>query len=91
MMHNVVKNIGLKAPLAAAIALATLLSACGNKDDLEPAKGEILPVTPAGAPKQPTPEELMTPTTQARPERSDEPLKRSEERKDDEYDLPPPG
>jgi hypothetical protein len=67
------------------------LSACGTKADLEPAAGEVLPVKPAGAPKQPTPKELMTPSIQAKPERSDEPLKRSEERKEDEYDLPPPG
>ncbi len=75
-----------------ALAPATLLlSACGSKADLKPAVGENLPVKPAGAPKQPTPEELMTPSIQARPERSDEPLKRSEERKEDEFELPPPG
>jgi hypothetical protein len=72
-------------------ACALVLSACGTKADLEPAVGEKLPVKPAGAPKQPTPKELMTPSTQAKPERSDEPLKRSEERKEDEFDLPPPG
>ncbi len=68
-----------------------ILAACGSKSDLKPAVGENLPVKPAGAPKQPTAEELMAPSIQARPERSDEPLKRSEERKEDEFELPPPG
>ncbi len=74
------------------LAVAALIPAgCGNRADLEPKAGQTLPVTPAGAPKQPTPEELTTPPTQARPQRSDEPLKRSEEREADEFDLPPPG
>ena len=71
--------------------ILVLLAACGTKADLKPAAGEVLPVKPAGAPKVPTPEELMTPSSQARPERSDEPLKRSEERQEDEFELPPPG
>jgi hypothetical protein len=31
----------------------------------------------------------MTPSVQARPQRSDELLKQSEERRDDRFDLPP--
>jgi hypothetical protein len=32
---------------------------------------------------------LMQPSTQARPDRSAEPLKRSQERQEDPFDLPP--
>ncbi len=71
------------------LCASCLLAGCGRKVDLEPKQGQPLPVKPEGAPKVPTPEELMTPTTQARPQRSDEQLKRSEERKDDTFDLPP--
>lgn len=77
--------------LAALCALTLPLAACGKKVDLQPGAGKTMPVTPAGAPKQPTAEELMTPPVQARPERSDEILRRSEQRPTDEFDLPPPG
>jgi hypothetical protein len=40
---------------------------------------------------QPTVEELIEPSSQARPKRSDELLKRSEERREDKFDLPPKG
>ncbi len=79
--------------IRAAILLASLLAvtACGGRVDLKPKAGNALPVKPEGAPVQPTPAQLMTPSTQAVPERSDEPLKRSEERTDDKFDLPPTG
>lgn len=80
-----------RAGLAALCALTLPLAACGKKVDLHPSAGKAMPVTPAGAPKQPTAEELMTPPVQARPERSDEILRRSEQRPTDEFDLPPPG
>jgi len=41
--------------------------------------------------KAPSGEELLVPSSQAKPERSDELLRRSEKRQDDEFDLPPPG
>lgn len=66
-----------------------ILAGCGRQVDLQPKQGQSLPVKPEGAPKVPTPVDLMTPSTQARPQRSDEQLKRSEERKDDTFDLPP--
>lgn len=81
------KRVGL----AALCALTLPLAACGKQVDLQPGAGKTMPVTPEGAPKQPTAEELMTPTVQARPERSDEILRRSEQRPTDEFDLPPPG
>lgn len=77
--------------LAALCVLSLGLAGCGKKVDLQPRAGKVLPVMPAGAPKQPTAEDLMTPPVQARPERSDEILRRSEQRPTDEFDLPPPG
>ncbi len=68
-----------------------ILSACGNRGALQPAKGEALPAAIYGEAKAPSGEELLVPSTQALPERSDELLRRSEERQDDEFDLPPPG
>ena len=67
------------------------LAACGNRVALEPAAGQSLPPTPAMAEAPPTPEELLTPPPIARPERQDETLRRSEEREDDRFDLPPTG
>ena len=76
------------------LALVPLLmttAACGQKVALVPLAGDPAPAVPAGAATAPTSDDLMTPTTQARPERSDELLKRSDERDADPFDLPPPG
>ena len=70
---------------------AVVLAACGNRGDLQPAKGEAMPPAVYGEAKAPSGEDLLVPSTQAMPERSDELLRRSEERQDDEFDLPPPG
>jgi hypothetical protein len=70
-------------------ALALILTGCGAAKDLQPAKGEPLPVAPYGARATPTPADLLTPTTQQRPQRSDELLKNSQSRRSDEFDLPP--
>jgi hypothetical protein len=72
-----------------AIAALLMLSACGGRGELKPPPGEPLPVAPYGARATPTPTELVTPTSQARPQRSDELLKSSERRADDPFDLPP--
>lgn len=72
------------------IGIALLaLAACGGKEELRPAAGESLPPKPYAAQATPTPSELMTPSVQARPRRSDELLKQSEERREDRFDLPP--
>jgi hypothetical protein len=72
------------------IVVVTLaLSACGSRTALKPKTGQSLPVKPATANAVPTPEQLMTPDTQAAPKRSDEQLKRSEQRREDKFDLPP--
>ncbi|WP_404373530.1 hypothetical protein AB5I39_08200 [Sphingomonas sp. MMS24-J45] len=67
-----------------------LLASCGAATNLKPAKGESLPVAPYGAKATPTPAQLLKPSDQARPARSDELLKRSQERRSDEFSLPPP-
>jgi hypothetical protein len=58
--------------------------------DLEPAKGQPLPVKPLMARTTPTPEELLTPPAYANPNRVDELMKRSQPRQTDRFDLPPP-
>ena len=52
--------------------------------------GQPGPVKPKMAVTAPTPEQLMTPPTIARPVRVDEILRRSEPRRPDRFDLPPP-
>lgn len=71
------------------LPFALALAACGARTELEPAQGAQLPPTPYGAAAQPTADRLLEPTAQAEPERSVELRKRSEEREDDPFDLPP--
>ncbi len=75
-------------PIAVVLGLA--LAGCGRVGDLRPPPGQSLPVKPALARATPTPEELMTPPPIARPVRVDEILRRSEPRRPDRFDLPPP-
>jgi len=70
-------------------ALALTLAGCGAAKELQPAPGASLPVAPYGAKATPTPAQLLTPTTQQRPQRSDELLRNSEQRRSDDFDLPP--
>ena len=74
-----------------AIAFTALLAlaACGQRADLKPLAGEALPPPPLGTSEPKTPEELLKPAPQAAPERSVELRRRSEEREDDPFDLPP--
>ena len=71
------------------IGLVVVLSSCGAARDLKPAAGKSLPIAPYGASATPTPTQLLTPSSQARPNRSDELLRSSEERPGNEFDLPP--
>ncbi|SEJ35854.1 hypothetical protein SAMN05428950_1011956 [Sphingomonas sp. OV641] len=73
----------------AVLVLAMLLAGCGAARGLKPAEGEQLPVAPYGATATPTPADLLKAEPQARPGRSDELLRNSEERRSDEFDLPP--
>jgi hypothetical protein len=75
-----------QAGLAAALLAAT---GCGAREDLRPAAGQALPPQPAQAARPQTTADLLELPPIARPERVDEPLKRSEEREDDRFDLPP--
>ena len=67
-----------------------LLAACGNMEPLRPKTADAMPPKPEMAARAPTTEELLTPPTNARPARQDD-LRRSEEREDDPFDLPPTG
>ena len=65
------------------------LAACGQSAPLKPAVGQKLPVAPYGRDGRETAENLLKSTPQAAPERSVELRKRSEERLQDPFDLPP--
>ena len=75
--------------LVVALALLTALSACGVRTDLKPKAGQPLPVAAYGRDTPATTAQLLDPPSQAVPERSVELRKRSEERQDDPFDLPP--
>ncbi len=75
--------------IAMLLGALLLVSGCGASKGLRPEKGASLPVAPYGARKPPTPTQLLTPSNQARPQRTDELLTDSEERRSDEFDLPP--
>ncbi|MGN6373941.1 MAG: hypothetical protein ACTHMG_00130 [Sphingomonas sp.] len=75
--------------LCMAAILPLGLAACGSANQLTPAPGEQLPVAPYGAEARPTSKQLLTPSTQARPERDTDLLKNSEKRQPDPFDLPP--
>lgn len=77
----------MKRPVACLLVL--MLAGCGAARDLQPAEGASLPPAPYGAKATPTPAQLLTPTTQQRPQRSDELLKNSVQRRSDDFDLPP--
>lgn len=70
-------------------AAAVLLIGCGRQADLRPAAGEALPVKPLMARTTPTPNDLLTIPSYAKPNRVDELMKRSEPRPQDPFDLPP--
>ena len=71
-------------------ALVLLGSGCGRVAELKPAAGQPLPVKPLMARATPTPNELLTIPTYAKPDRVDELMKRSRPRQQDPFDLPPP-
>ena len=73
---------------AAGVALFSL-SACASKTPLEPEPGEPLPPPAYGSTTESDAEELLELPPQAAPERSVELRRRSEEREDDPFDLPP--
>ncbi|MBN8841462.1 MAG: hypothetical protein J0I25_14820 [Sphingomonadales bacterium] len=66
-----------------------LLAACGRTHPLRPAKGESLPPAPYGAETPPSGSRLIDPSAQARPKRGDDLLTNSQDRRSDQFDLPP--
>jgi len=78
------KIMALLVPLA-------LLAGCGQSAELKPRAGRELPVAPHGRDDRPSANALLEPQPQASPERSVELRSRSEQRKDDPFDLPPAG
>ena len=74
-----------------AISLATVLvlSACGARAPLEPAANASLPPAAYGTQESADAEQLLELPALAAPERSVELRRRSEEREDDPFDLPP--
>lgn len=77
--------------LLTALGLAALVAGCGQMAELKPKPGHDLPVAPHGREDRPTANQLLIPQPQASPERSVELRSRSEQRKDDPFDLPPQG
>ena len=75
--------------ISIALVGALALSACGQKVELRPEPGKTLPPAPVGAEEPRTAEQLLELDPQAAPERSVELRRRSEEREDDPFDLPP--
>ena len=71
------------------LAGAAFLAGCGQQAALEPPPGESLPPAPYGSAERPDAEDLLELDPQAAPERSVELRRRSEEREDNPFDLPP--
>lgn len=77
-------------PRMIVVALMLALAGCGRVANLQPSRGQPLPVKPAMAQTTPTAEDLLASPPYARPERIDELMRRSEPRRADPFDLPPP-
>lgn len=75
--------------LIAAALLTLALAGCGSKKDLFRPEGDPVPAKPATDSDPLTSEEMIEPSSQSRPQRADEILRRSERRKEDKFDLPP--
>lgn len=70
------------------LLLAVLLAACGKQGELmrKPPPGQAVATVDPG---KPTPTKRLVVTTQDKPTRADDPLIRSQERRDDRFNLPP--
>ena len=62
----------------------------GGRGPLEPKPPNTLPPPQFGQTEPQTPTQMLTLPPQAAPQRVDDPLKRSEERPPDKFNLPPP-
>ena len=71
------------------VGTLALLAACGSRTALKPLPG-MTPIPKAADAREPqTPGQLMTPSTQARPDRTVDLRTRSVERQPDPFDAPP--
>jgi hypothetical protein len=68
-----------------------LLAGCGKRPVLRPADGKHLPPKAETAASQPGVGELLTVSTEAKPQRDDELVVKSKPLQPDRFDLPPPG
>ncbi len=81
----------MRGALLLALLLPVLLGlpACGLKGPLEPVPPTAMPVAQRGQSLAPTPAQMLVVPVQAAPQRVDDPVKKSEERPDDRFNLPP--
>ncbi|MEL6530792.1 MAG: hypothetical protein AAGK01_03840 [Pseudomonadota bacterium] len=75
--------------VSAILLVGLALSACGSRAPLTPPENASLPVAAYGTTEKADAEQLLELETLAAPERSVELRRRSEEREDDPFDLPP--
>jgi hypothetical protein len=75
---------------AGALALTGMLSGCGAREMLVQPAGKPMPVAPYAAKAPQTSADLLAPPVQTRPARSDDLIVSADERRSDEFDLPPP-
>ena len=68
---------------------ALALGACGNRAELKLAPDQTSPPIPYGREVQPGADDLLKTPAQAAPARNVEPRRRSQDREDDPFDLPP--
>jgi hypothetical protein len=73
-----------------AVAVALMLSGCGAREALVLPPGKQMPVAPYAAKAPPKAADLLTPPVQTRPARSDDLIESADQRRSDEFDLPPP-
>ena len=74
---------------ATLLLVLAALHGCGQTAELKPRAGHDLPVVPFGRGDRPSAGNLLEPDPQASPLRSVELRQKSENRKDDPFDLPP--
>ena len=86
-MTHVTGKIALR--LGAGALCLVALAGCGARTALETAPGTSAPPPPFGTTQNLDPDQLLELEALAAPERSVELRRRSEEREDDPFDLPP--
>ncbi|WP_260928022.1 hypothetical protein [Novosphingobium sp. 9] len=79
-----------KVAVVSVLALPLALAACGQRAELKPPKGAMLPPAPYGVSERPNSTALLKTPTIAIPERNLELRTKSETREDDPFNLPPP-